>query len=141
MATSTIKRKIVKKKTKKFHRFQKATTNKTKGNTFIKLRTGWRKPKGIDSAVRRKFKGARRMPKIGLGSNKKTRHMLPNGFYKFLVRQESDLNMLVMHNTKYCVEIAHNISSRKRRSIVTKAEALGLYITNKFSRLASEENE
>jgi len=81
------------------------------------------------------------MPKIGLGSNKKTRHMLPNGFYKFLVRQESDLNMLVMHNTKYCVEIAHNISSRKRRSIVTKAEALGLYITNKFSRLASEENE
>lgn len=25
------------------------------------------------------------MPSIGYGSNKKTRHMMPNGFYKFVV--------------------------------------------------------
>ena len=25
------------------------------------------------------------MPNIGYGSNKKTRHMMPNGFYKFVV--------------------------------------------------------
>ena len=31
------------------------------------------------------------MPKIGYGSNKKTRHMLPNGFHRFRVYNVNDL--------------------------------------------------
>lgn len=44
------------------------------------LQESWRRPKGIDSRVRRKFKGCGViMPNIGYGTNKKTRHILPNG--------------------------------------------------------------
>lgn len=44
------------------------------------VQESWRRPKGIDSRVRRKFKGCGViMPNIGYGSNKKTRHVLPNG--------------------------------------------------------------
>ena len=44
------------------------------------LQPSWRRPKGIDSRVRRKFKGCGViMPNIGYGSNKKTRHLLPSG--------------------------------------------------------------
>jgi hypothetical protein len=44
------------------------------------LQESWRRPKGIDSRVRRKFKGCGViMPNIGYGTNKKTRHTLPNG--------------------------------------------------------------
>ena len=40
----------------------------------------WRRPKGIDSRVRRKFKGCGiNMPNIGYGTNKKHRHLLPSG--------------------------------------------------------------
>ncbi|KYQ53551.1 60S ribosomal protein L32, partial [Trachymyrmex zeteki] len=69
--------KIVKKRTKKFIRHQSDRYNKLKRN--------WRKPKGIDNRVRRRFKGQYLMPSIGYGSNKKTRHMLPTGFRKVLV--------------------------------------------------------
>ena len=77
---------IVKKRTKKFARHF--------SNRFMKIRnSSWRKIHGIDSRVRRRFKGAIPMPKIGYGSDKKTKHLLPNGFYKFLVNNVKELEL------------------------------------------------
>ena len=56
------KKTIVKKRTKKFARHQ--------ADLFMRIsRTSWRKPKGIDGRVRRRFKGALPMPSIGYGSD------------------------------------------------------------------------
>ena len=127
------KRKIVKKHPKKFKRFQ--------SNRFKRVSESWRKPRGIDGRVRRRFKGAIRMPKIGYGSNKKTRNMLPNGFYKFVVNNVDELEMLMMHNKTYCAEIAHNVSTRKRKVIVERADQLGIRVTNARAKLRAEDNE
>ena len=77
MVSPTVKRKIVKKRTKRFIRHQ--------SERYDKVKPSWRKPKGIDNRVRRRFKGQYLMPSIGYGSNAKTRHMMPDGFKKFVV--------------------------------------------------------
>uniref|UniRef100_A0A2M3ZFA4 60S ribosomal protein L32 n=1 Tax=Anopheles braziliensis TaxID=58242 RepID=A0A2M3ZFA4_9DIPT len=125
--------KIVKKRTKKFIRHQ--------SDRYDKLAPAWRRPKGIDNRVRRRFKGQYLMPNIGYGSNKRTRHMLPCGFKKFLVHNVRELEVLMMQNRVYCAEIAHAVSSKKRKAIVERAKQLAIKVTNPNGRLRAQELE
>jgi ribosomal protein L32E len=84
------KPKIIKKRRAHFNRHQ--------SDRLKKLDPSWRRPKGIDNRVRRKYKGTLPMPNVGYASNKKTRHLLPSGFYKFVVHNVKDLELLLMHN-------------------------------------------
>ena len=81
MANSVSTAKIVRKRTKKFHRHQ--------ADRFMRVDASWRKPIGefiffadvvwqifigIDSRVRRRFKGQYLMPSIGYGTKASDRH-------------------------------------------------------------------
>merc|ERR1711936_898740 len=125
--------KIVKKRTKKFIRHQ--------SDRYDKLKRNWRKPKGIDNRVRRKFKGMYLMPNIGYGSAAKTRHMMPSGFKKVLVHNVKELEVLMMSNKTYCAEIARGVSAKNRKTLVERAAQLAIRITNPNARIRSEENE
>ena len=97
---------------------------------------------------------------IGYGSNKKTRHLLPNGLKKFLVNNVREVDLLLMHNKSFAAEIAHSVSSRNRTIILERfvesdiglicytylskscdhrAKVLGVRVTNPAARLRSEE--
>ncbi|CCX34587.1 ribosomal protein L32e [Pyronema domesticum] len=122
---------IVKKRGhKKFNRHQ--------SDLYKCVPSSWRKPKGIDNRVRRRFKGQAAMPKIGYGSNKKTRHMTPSGHKAFLVQNTSDVELLLMHNRTFAAEIGHAVSSRKRVEILAKAKALGVKVTNPKGRVSTD---
>ncbi|KAH8429540.1 60S ribosomal protein L32 [Aspergillus melleus] len=121
---------IVKKRTKRFWRHQ--------SDRFMRVGESWRKPKGIDNRVRRRFKSNIPMPSIGYGSNKKTRHMMPSGHKAFLVQNPKDVELLLMHNRTYAAEIGHAVSSRKRVDIIQKAKELGVKVTNPRGRVTTE---
>nr|XP_051698481.1 60S ribosomal protein L32-like [Oryctolagus cuniculus] len=115
---SLVKPKMVKKRTKKFIFHQ--------SDRYVKIKRNRQKPRGINSRVRRRFKGQILMPNTGYGSNKKTKHMLPSGFRKFLVHNVRELEVLLMCNKSYCAEVAHNVSSKNRKAIVKRTALLAI---------------
>jgi len=133
MPTPLAHKKIVKKRTLKFKRHQ--------SDEYVKVKESWRRPRGIDSRQRRKFKGLTKLVNIGYGTDKETRHRMPNGFYKFTVSNVKELEVLLMQNRKYAAEIAHNVSSRKRKEIVERAAQLNIKVLNGSAKLKAEENE
>eukprot|EP00163_Fabomonas_tropica_P017522 TRINITY_DN3111_c0_g5_i1.p1 TRINITY_DN3111_c0_g5~~TRINITY_DN3111_c0_g5_i1.p1 ORF type:complete len:134 (+),score=50.95 TRINITY_DN3111_c0_g5_i1:119-520(+) len=133
MVKPLTKPKIVKKITKKFKRHH--------SDRYIRVAESWRKQKGIDSRVRRRFKGMILQPNIGYGSNKKTRHTRSDGFKEFNVANVKDLEVLMMHNRKYAAVINHNVSKRVRANILERAAQLNIKITNANAKLRSEESE
>nr|CAG4635825.1 EOG090X0HTB [Artemia franciscana] len=126
------KPKIIKKRTKQFIRHQ--------SDRYAKLKRNWRKPKGIDNRVRRRFKGQYLMPNVGYGSAKKTKHMLPNGFRKVLVNNMKELEVLMMQNGKFAAEIAHTVSAKKRVGLIERAKQLAIKVTNPNARVRSRNN-
>ncbi len=117
--------KIVKKKTNTFDRFE--------SDRHIRLNRSWRRPRGIDCRVRRRYRGVLRMPTIGYGSNRKTRFLLPNYKKKFVVNNVKELDMLLMNNDKYCAEISASVGAAKRIQIIRRADELGVKLTNRKS--------
>ena len=124
---------IVKKKRTRFARFE--------SDKLYRINPSWRFPRGIDNRMRRRFKGNRPMPTIGYGSNKKTKHLTPRGFYRFVVSNVKELEILMMSNRTYCAEIAHNVSAKKRKTIIERAQQLDVFVTNANARLRSQESE
>lgn len=104
--------------------------NPSSQRCLVILQESWRRPKGIDSRVRRKFKGCGIiMPNIGYGTNKKTRHVLPNGEHSWglgtVVEATPSMVRCIAHAPLHGTRAAAGLNS---------GSMLGLGLRNEFSR-------
>jgi large subunit ribosomal protein L32e len=130
MTINTVKVARVIKRNRKYNRFQ---SNRKAGS----IKPNWRKPKGIDCAARRMFKGKTLLPNIGYGSDTRTRYKLNNGFMKFIVKNQQELEMLIMQHRTFIAVIAHGVSARKRKDITERASSLNICVLNQKARLTT----
>ncbi|KAL5963640.1 60S ribosomal protein L32, partial [Taenia solium] len=125
--------KIVKKHPKKWHRHQ--------SDRYVRLGIKWRKPKGIDNRVRRRFKGQIRMPSIGYRTAKRVRHIHPDGFKHVLINNVKELEVLMMQHRTHAGVISRTVSRKNRVKIVERAKELNIRIVNPNAKIRLTENE
>lgn len=63
---------------------------------------------------------ANSISQIGYGSDKRTKFMMPNGLRPFRVTNPQSVDILLMHNKTYAVEIARTVGGKKRLQILER---------------------
>lgn len=88
----------------------------------------WRKPRGIDSKMRKKIKGWPPSPGSGYRGPKKTRGIHPSGFVETRVQSLEDLDEV--NPELQAIRIAHTVGGKKRVDILSLAERKGIHVLN-----------
>ena len=93
-----------------------------------KLNYKWRKPKGIHSKIRHKFKGRRKMPSPGYKSPIKAKGLHSSGLKIINVHSIGELNEL--RNQNEGIVVAKNVGMKKQLEIFKKAKELDIQVLN-----------
>ncbi|MFH1447307.1 MAG: eL32 family ribosomal protein [Candidatus Micrarchaeota archaeon] len=109
-----------KKKKARFTRPNYGTPNRKR------VKSGWKRPRGIDNKKKRKVKARGKEPNIGWRNARKIRGIHPSGSYEMLVRNLNDFDDIKGR----LVRIASSVGKKKRALIKRKAEELKLTVLN-----------
>jgi large subunit ribosomal protein L32e len=115
--------KIRAKKNSKRPKFIRAEWHRLK-----RLQTSWRRPRGIDSKMRKKLKGKRKRPSSGYRNPKDVRGLHASGKEILQVFNVYDLEDVDADNQ--IVQIGSTVGSRKRTNIINLAEEMDIHIIN-----------
>ncbi len=95
---------------------------------YKRIKESWRRPRGIDSKMRRKVKGWPATVNIGYRGPKLARGLHPSAFKEVLVYNIDDLRKI--NPETEAIRIAHTVGARKRAEILNRAKELGIHILN-----------
>ena len=97
---------------------------------FPRLRTGWRKPRGIHSKTRMNMRYRRPMVNKGYAGPSLTKNLHPSGFKEVYIRNVADLSK-ISDADREAARIAHSVGQRKREQIIKRADELGIRVLNR----------
>lgn len=106
---------------------------------YKRVEESWRRPRGIDSKMRKKKKGWPRSVEVGYRSPKKTRNLHPSGYVEALIYNVDDVEEV--DSKTQAIRIAHTVGMRKRVEISARAEERGIRVLNPRETKELEEVE
>jgi large subunit ribosomal protein L32e len=95
---------------------------------YVRIHPEWRKPKGVDSKMRRQDKGWPPLVRIGYRGPADSRGLHPSGHYDVLVYRPGDLDALVPGRD--VARIGGTVGAKKRDAILARATELGIRVVN-----------
>jgi len=95
---------------------------------YKRVKENWRRPRGIDSKMRRKVKGWPATVNIGYRGPKLARGLHPSALKEVLVYNSDDLREI--NPETEAIRIAHTVGARKRAEILSRARELGIHVLN-----------
>lgn len=104
---------------------------------YRRLKESWRRPRGIDSKMRKKVKGWPRSPGVGYRSPKETRGLHPSGYEEVVVRNVDDVRKV--DPKTQAIRIARQVGARKQVEISAIADELKIHVLNPRKALELEE--
>ena len=107
---------------------KKPNFRKWMSQSYSRLSTSWRRPRGNTNKVIRKEKGKDRMPGIGWGADNATRGLHPSGYFEVVITSANDLQKI---DTKTQVaKISGTVGKRKKAEILKKADEMKVKVLN-----------
>ena len=95
---------------------------------YVRIHPEWRKPKGVDSKMRRQDKGWPPLVRVGYRGPAGARGLHPSGHYEVLVHRPADLDGLVPGRD--VARIGRTVGAKKRDAILARATELGIRVLN-----------
>jgi large subunit ribosomal protein L32e len=95
---------------------------------YVRIHPEWRKPKGIDSKMRRQDKGWPALVRVGYRGPVASRGLHPSGHFEVIVHRASDLDRLVPGRD--VARIGGTVGAKKRETILHRATELGIRVLN-----------
>jgi large subunit ribosomal protein L32e len=105
---------------------------------YKRVGKSWRKPRGLDSKMRKRVKGWPKSVGVGYRGPKVARGLHPSGYVEVLVRNVDEV--VGVDPEKQAVRIGHTVGARKRVEVLARAEELGVRVLNpRVVEVAEEE--
>ncbi|MFB0504765.1 MAG: 50S ribosomal protein L32e [Candidatus Bathyarchaeia archaeon] len=95
---------------------------------YKRIKENWRRPRGIDSKMRKKVKGWPPSPNKGYRSPREIRNLHPSGLREVRAMNVRDLDKVDPESD--AVRIGHRVGDRKRIEIINRAREMGIHILN-----------
>jgi large subunit ribosomal protein L32e len=107
---------------------KKPKFNRWLSQTYKRLKSSWRKSRGLHSKIRIRKKSKIKVPSVGYRAPKELRYLHPSGFKEVLVSNIKELQKI--NPEKEAVRIAGKVGEKKRREILKKAEEMKIKVLN-----------
>jgi large subunit ribosomal protein L32e len=95
---------------------------------YVRIHPEWRKPKGVDSKMRRQDKGWPALVKVGYRGPAEARGLHPSGHHETLVQRPEDLEGMVPGRD--VARLGRTVGAKKRAAIISRATELGIRVVN-----------